>query len=626
MSVVTDYCALFLQSVGYRTVVGFPYLTTHLHLLISAILPIYTGAHASLSRPPSAAKPSKDIQKRDQDDESEEQEQKMEGLGLIDALFLPLSAAVLLTGLYYLIKWLEDPTLLNKILNWYFAAFGTLSLARMLTDIMGVFTSVLFPQIYKIDGNVWEIDVKHRKSKLHAVSSPSVEGPSQVTESSSALSLPPMITNTLWTLRELPSRQLHVRVYIHNVVQTRFKIGPQGITSLFLAIAAVLYFNLIDKPWWLTNLLGFSFAYSTLQILSPTSSWIGTLILGVLFVYDIYFVFFTPLMVTVATQLDIPAKLLFPRPSRPNDDPTKQALSMLGLGDVILPGIMIGFALRFDLYLFYLRKQTQQTTKGSKSSKEPANGAASKKPDESESVKPTWHPATGGWGERLWTPKNDILKSDRFQGVVFPKPYFRASITGYLFAMLCTIVIMDLYGHAQPALLYLVPGVLGSLWGTALIKGDIKTLWNFDEFEDDEETNSPSKAEKQESVWKTDSWMNVDWKGLFLSQETVNHSEQSQVSTQNNNNADDAVSKGYRSTHGDSSSSNQPSSHEPQSSTHHAPGSASGLFTRDRKSELVFISVNLPPATMPTTAPIPEQAHVADRTRAKTKGSGDDRL
>ena len=634
MSPVTDHFAYFLQSVGYRTVIGFPYLNTYLHLLVSAILPIYTGAHASLSRPTSAAKPSKDSQDRDQDDESEEQEQTMEGLGLIDALFLPLSAAALLTGLYYLIKWLEDPTLLNKILNWYFAAFGTLSLARMFTDIMGVFTSVVFPKIYKKNGNIWEIDAKHRKSKLRVVSSPSVERHPQAPEPSSALTLPPLITNTIWTLRELPSRQLHVRVYVHNVMQTRFKIGPQGITSLFLAIVAVLYFNLIDKPWWLTNLLGFSFAYSSLQIMSPTSSSIGSLILGALFVYDIYFVFFTPLMVTVATQLDIPAKLLFPRPSRPTDDPTKQSLAMLGLGDVILPGMMIGFALRFDLYLFYLRKQTLQATKGSKSTFEAANGAASKKVDGSEVTKATWHPATAGWGERFWTPKHDILKSERFQGVVFPKTYFWATTIGYFFAMLCTIVVMDVYGHAQPALLYLVPGVLGSLWGTALIKGDIKTLWNFDEFKDDEAKASASDAEKQESVWKKDSWMNVDWKSLFLSQGTFNNSENSKASTQNNS-TDDSIGEGSSkrvkrtsTTLEDSENSkpNQGESSKSQSSDREPQGSKNGAFERDRKSELVFISINLPKATPTTfskTTPDPEQvnssAHVAHRTRAKTK-------
>ena len=57
----------------------------YLHLLVSALFPIYAGAHASLSRPSSAAKPSKKNKKGDDDDddnELEEQEQTMEGLGM----------------------------------------------------------------------------------------------------------------------------------------------------------------------------------------------------------------------------------------------------------------------------------------------------------------------------------------------------------------------------------------------------------------------------------------------------------------------------------------------------------------------------------------------------------------
>lgn len=33
-------------------------------------------------------------------------------------------------------------------------------------------------------------------------------------------------------------------------------------------------------------------------------------------------------------------------------------------------------------------------------------------------------------------------------------------------------------------------GVLGALWGTALIKGDIKSLWNYDEAEEEKGTEA----------------------------------------------------------------------------------------------------------------------------------------
>ncbi|CAD6593180.1 MAG: hypothetical protein ASARMPREDX12_006925 [Alectoria sarmentosa] len=630
-----DQFAKLLQAVGYRAVVGYPDLPVYLHLLISALLPIYAGAHASLSRPSSAAKPSNKTKKQNgQHDEPEEQEQMMEGLGPIDALLLPLFAALSLTSLYFLIIWLEDPALLNKILNWYFAGFGVWSLARMIKDIMGLISSIFFPQTHDIDGNALEIDVKQRRFRLTSL--PSVERDSPVSKPSSAPPMPSKITNAMWTLRKLSSHQLDVRVYIHQTVEAQFKVGPQDVTSLFLAVVALLYFNLIDKPWWLTNLLGFGFAYSALQIMSPTTSWTGTLILVALFVYDIYFVFFTPLMVTVATQLDIPAKLVFPRPRRPTEDPSKQALSMLGLGDIILPGMMIGFALRFDLYLSYLRKQTRRAVKNLNSNANAADTPASKEADDSEVVKPTWHPATGGWGERFWTRKEDVVKLKQFQGGLFPKTYFRASVVGYVLGMLCTIGVMEIYGQAQPALLYLVPGVLGSLWGTALVKGDIKTLWQFDEAEEEKEAEARGRKETEDSAWKANRWLGVNWKSAFFAvQRSLNDSKEVKDIHQNDEGSDQATngqtktleksrsgedqsekSKNPKPSHGESTKAQSDSeeSGAPKISQTTNGGrkedKAKGAFDRDRKSELIFISVNLletaPPKPKKTS--IPEQA------------------
>ena len=54
------------QAVGriaYEFALVQPLIPTYLHLLGSALLPIYAGAHASLSRPSSAAKPDKKSKK-----------------------------------------------------------------------------------------------------------------------------------------------------------------------------------------------------------------------------------------------------------------------------------------------------------------------------------------------------------------------------------------------------------------------------------------------------------------------------------------------------------------------------------------------------------------------------------
>ena len=263
-----------------------PMLGTYVHVLLSALFAIYTGAHASLTRPISAAKPAKQSKKSDEDDEEEPSDnlQKMEGLSPTDAIMFPILAGATLAGLYFLIKWLEDPTILNKILNWYFTVFGVLGLAKLFTDAMGVLTSAVFPARYVADGQLWEIKPKQRVAK----------STTQIDECSSPLPgwlskirLTPSIASALWTLRELPSKRIHVRAYVHKLVAASVHIGPQGCLGFLLALVATLYFNLIGKPWWLTNVLGYSFAYAFLQLMSPTTFSTGSLILAALFVYDI---------------------------------------------------------------------------------------------------------------------------------------------------------------------------------------------------------------------------------------------------------------------------------------------------------------------------------------------------
>ena len=82
--------AEILQSVGYHAAIVQPLLPMYLHLVLSAIFPIYIGAHASLTRPSSAAKPTKKKRRGEHDDDHQEQEQKMEGLSPMDAIILPI--------------------------------------------------------------------------------------------------------------------------------------------------------------------------------------------------------------------------------------------------------------------------------------------------------------------------------------------------------------------------------------------------------------------------------------------------------------------------------------------------------------------------------------------------------
>jgi minor histocompatibility antigen H13 len=86
-----EHFAEILQAAGYHAAILQRLLPMYLHLILSAIFPIYTGGHASLTRPLSATKSSKKKKRRGEDqDDDEENEHKMEGFSPMDAVVLPV--------------------------------------------------------------------------------------------------------------------------------------------------------------------------------------------------------------------------------------------------------------------------------------------------------------------------------------------------------------------------------------------------------------------------------------------------------------------------------------------------------------------------------------------------------
>lgn len=478
-----------------------PLLPTYGHLLVSALFPIWVGSHASLTRPSSAAKATNKPDKDDDDTDDEEEGsgplQKMEALEPRDAIMFPLTAGLTLSGLYMLLKWLEDPAILNKILGFYFSQMGLFFAFAFLKDFQLIIRSFLFPRYYRQGGKLWKVSQTDRRSiayeKLGSTNSPLVRY-SPLPGIWGRVPLPTTLTTFLWVCRNALYKQLRVRAYVRGLFDLKFPVGLLEVISAVASLAAVGYFAFVERTWWLTNFLGFCFCYGTLQFMSPSTFWTGTLILGSLFFYDIYFVFFTPLMVTVATQIDVPIKLLFPRPPSPRDRPGVTPMAMLGLGDIVVPGIMIGLALRFDLFLYYHYKGTQK--------------AKSEGPDQI-SAKPEYQSATGAWGERFWAPSvkplHQELQPPYHDARNFPKTYFKASVVGYILGLVTTLLAMQYSNHAQPALLYLVPGVLGSLWGTALLRGEVPVMWDYSDGEElEDEGNEEEKDKKKNEPAKTD--------------------------------------------------------------------------------------------------------------------------
>ncbi|KAG0645272.1 Intramembrane protease 1 [Hyphodiscus hymeniophilus] len=451
----------------------------YIHLIISALFPIYIGAHASLRRPPSAAEPKKSKAAKDEDDDEVDVESTVEGLSPSDAILFPVLAGLTLTGLYFLIKWIQDPKLLNKILNYYFSLIGVFGVGKIAADSLNVATTFVFPSVWSSRGKTYMIDpllaqqvtgkAKPRGVQLHhSFTDKTNPFPGLL----SSVQFPAFVNKKLWTLRALLRNHWIFRGYIHGIVNGKSKVQINDMIGLFIGIATIIAYNVSGKAWWLLNIIGFGFCYGTLQLMSPTTFWTGSMVLAGLFVYDIVMVFYTPMMITVATSLEAPIKLVFPGPGRG---------SMLGLGDVVLPGIMMALALRFDLYLHYLRHPTRKDEK-----------------------KAPYHEATGKWGERFWTwgSKDEPTIAD---GARFKKVYFKASLIGYVLGLVTTLVVLNIFKHGQPALFYLVPTVLGSLWGTAFLRGDFKLMWGYtedgslDQDEDDKEKQNAGDSKEKHS-------------------------------------------------------------------------------------------------------------------------------
>ncbi|KIW10173.1 hypothetical protein PV08_11134 [Exophiala spinifera] len=485
-----------LGRVAYEIEVMRPLFPTYLHLLISAIFPIYTAAHAALSRPPSASPRKRKEGSTDDDLGDDGESQKIESLTPSDAVLFPLLAGATLASLYFILKWLQDPAWLNWALGIYFSQIGLFFAVKFIKDTLSIARSFLFPDQYSRGGNVWKANQSEHSFKTETGDS----SPSPFPWLLWPLPIPTSISRRIWQLRGLLYTKARLDLHVHQLITVKSSIDLLDLMSLLLSVAIVSYHAFVAKPWFITNFLGFSFCYGSLQYMTPTTAWTGTLVLSALFFYDIYFVFFTPMMVTVATQLDVPIKLLFPRPdgcvfpvgaaegSVAMEEYLQclaktRTMAMLGLGDIVVPGMMLAFALRFDLFLFYLR-QGRKVEKGGV-----------------ETEKPVYASAKGNWGERFWTrPK---LWSDDIKAKSFPKPYFYATIVGYVLGMIMTVVVMQVAEHAQPALLYLVPGVLFSLWGTALVKGDLKALWDYTEASE-EEKDEGKKEDKNSQQQKAD--------------------------------------------------------------------------------------------------------------------------
>ncbi|KAL5274102.1 SPPL3 family protein [Megaselia abdita] len=224
--------------------------------------------------------------------------------------------------------------------------------------------------------------------------------------------------------------------------------------SFTLSVSIVCIWVLTGH-WLLMDAMGMGLCVAFIAFVRLPSLKVSTLLLTGLLIYDVFWVFFssyifnTNVMIKVATRpaenpvgivarklnlgnsfkdppkLNLPGKLVFPSMQNSGH------FSMLGLGDIVMPGLLLCFVLRYDAYK---KSQSQGVTN------DPSL------------------PPPKGVGSRL--------------------TYFHCSLLGYFLGLLTATVSSEVFKAAQPALLYLVPFTLLPLLTMAYLKGDLRRMWS----------------------------------------------------------------------------------------------------------------------------------------------------
>ncbi|ORX57685.1 hypothetical protein BCR36DRAFT_344161 [Piromyces finnis] len=367
----------------------FTILITYVGLIVLAIIPIYVGSLKSIKQPKVKKNENESTKEEDSEESEEEEEEEIERFSFDDAKQFPIVGSIALLTLFLVYKFF-DKKYLNILITIYFSIIGVGSLTQMFS----YFTEFALGQKIK---NEFKLRLTQKKEEILKVS----------------------------------FSKIHIALVV-------------------LAIAVTVTYSL-TKNWIVSNLLGLAFSITTIPLLKLDSFKTGILLLSALFFYDIFWVFFTPVMVTVAKNFDAPIKMLFPRNVfawiKAGVLTTKGLeFSMLGLGDIAIPGVYVALCARFDHY-------------------------------------------------------HAVQKNGGKPVKKFPMPYFTTCFISYILGLITTMGVMHFFKHAQPALLYLSPACIISSLICAVVRGEIKELFEYSD-ESEEEKKKREEKEKEEKETK----------------------------------------------------------------------------------------------------------------------------
>lgn len=241
---------------------------------------------------------------------------------------------------------------------------------------------------------------------------------------------------------------------------------PAAHTGAFLlsAIIVIVWIAVRQASWaWLLNdALGVALCVSFAQQMRISALRTACIILGLFFAYDVFAVFLTPFIFGSSAMIDVATAgapeavpnwacwcRLHPDDSKscgpgetmpillrlPRLQDYRGGYSMLGLGDIVIPVLAVGLALRWDAHV-------------------KARGLV------------------GG----------DVLAVRRARvaaGVCCGASYWFIACAGYTLGLGIAIAAVTAFQSGQPALLYIVPCTLLPLLALANARGDLSELWNW---------------------------------------------------------------------------------------------------------------------------------------------------
>jgi len=270
-----------------------------------------------------------------------------------------------------------------------------------------------------------------------------------------------------------------LRFALHHVLSSKTKERVIDLISIVLTLF-VLYLWAVHGNFVAHDVIGCSLCASFISILRFPNLKTASLCLLLLFFYDFFWVFWSEgifkknVMVEVASKqasspiqflgekfgvallkaanakIELPLKLLIPS----GDGSGRYTL--LGLGDIAMPGILCSLALRCD------RSRTSSASSSSSSSSSPSSSSSL---SAAEAAELSIELKSGG------------EVSGAFGSSASPR-LFHFAVTGYALGLSLAFGASFSSGKAQPALVYIVPVLLLFLAARAKVEGVLPLLWS----------------------------------------------------------------------------------------------------------------------------------------------------